>query len=192
VEVVRLGEDGREAAFAALVTAFAADPLARWTVADPAAYLRLFPVALHHMGGAAFDHGCAYATHDRRAAALWLPPGVEPDMEALGQAFAEAGIEGPEEAPTFFERQGAAHPHEPHWYLPFIGVDPAAQGRGLGSALMEAALIDVDASGLPAYLESTNPRNVPLYERFGFRVVGEIQVGSSPVMHSMWREARGG
>ena len=52
------------------------------------------------------------------------------------------------------------------------------------------ALATVDADGMPAYLESTNPRNVPLYERFGFRVTAEIQAGSSPPMHAMWRPAR--
>ena len=28
-----------------------------------------------------------------------------------------------------------------------------------------------------AYLESSNPRNIPLYERHGFEALGEIQVG---------------
>jgi GNAT superfamily N-acetyltransferase len=190
MEVETLAEVDREAATATLVTAFAADPVTRWTLSEPAAFLTLFPLVLHHMGGAAFGSGSAYAAWDMRAVALWLPPGVAPDLEALGQALAEFGLEGPEEAPEFFARMAEMHPHEPHWYLPFIGVDPAAQGRGLGSALMQAALADVDASGLPAYLESTNPRNVPLYERFGFRVVGEIQVGASPVMHPMWRPAQ--
>jgi len=192
VEVLRLGEEGRKAAVAALVTAFAADPLARWTLADPGDYLSLFPLVLHHMGGAAFAHMSAFATADRRAAALWLPPGVAPDLEGLASAFAAAGIEGPGDGPAFFAEMARTRPHAPHWYLPFIGVDPAAQGRGLGTALMQAALAEVDASGLPAYLESTNPRNVPLYARLGFRVVGEIQLGASPLVHRMWRDAPGG
>jgi ribosomal protein S18 acetylase RimI-like enzyme len=191
MDVQKIAEADRDAATATLVTAFAADPVARWTTPRPETYLAMFPLAVAHMAGEAFVAGGAFATGDMRAVALWLPPGAEPDMEALGQAFAEAGIAPPEEAPEFFARQGAAHPHEPHWYLPFIGVDPAAQGRGLGSALLEAGLAEVDTAGLPAYLESTNPRNVPLYERFGFRVVGEIQVGASPVMHPMWRPAGG-
>lgn len=186
-----LGQADRDAAVATLVAAFASDPFTRWVLAEPAAFLRMFPLVLHHMGGAAFAHGSALATGDLRAVALWLPPGTEPDMVGLGAAFAEAGVEGPSDAPEVFGRMAAAHPQEPHWYLPFIGVDPVRQDRGLGAALMAAALERVDATGLPAYLESTNPRNVPLYERFGFRVVGEIQAGTSPVMHPMWREARG-
>eukprot|EP01041_Mallomonas_annulata_P030478 gene30478-52615_t len=62
---------------------------------------------------------------------------------------------------------GQFHPEEPHWYLSMIGVDPSHHGQGLGSALLKAGLQRCDADGLPAYLESSNPKNVPLYERFG-------------------------
>ena len=66
------------------------------------------------------------------------------------------------------EQAGSFHPEEPHWYLPLIGVDPIEQGRGCGSALLRVGLSRCDADRLPAYLESTNPKNIPLYERYGF------------------------
>jgi len=62
--------------------------------------------------------------------------------------------------------------------------------RQIGSRLMKHALLRIDEAGLPAYLESSNPRNIPLYERHGFEVMGEIQVGSSPVVTPMIRAAR--
>jgi ribosomal protein S18 acetylase RimI-like enzyme len=88
-----------------------------------------------------------------------------------------------------FEAMESYHPKEPHWYLPLIGVDPAAQGQGLGSALMRHALERIDADRLPAYLESSNPRNIPLYQRHGFEILGTIQVGSSPNLVPMLRPA---
>ena len=88
------------------------------------------------------------------------------------------------------EQMGGYHPTEPHWYLPMIGVDPSQQGRGIGSALLTHALAICDRDGLPAYLESSNPKNVPLYERHGFEVVGTIQAGSSPTIRAMLRRAR--
>jgi len=88
------------------------------------------------------------------------------------------------------EQVGAAHPTEPHWYLPFIGVDPSAQNEGLGRALMLHALARCDADGLPAYLESSNPRNISLYERHGFEATGQIQNGAMPVVTPMWRHPR--
>ncbi len=55
---------------------------------------------------------------------------------------------------------------------------------------MRHALARCDEAGQLAYLESTNPRSVPLYERHGFRVLGRIQVGSSPVLLPMLRTPR--
>lgn len=184
-----VGESGRTRAEAALVTAFASDPVARWVFARPEDFLAKFPLVLKHMAGGAFSSNTAFGTADGRAAALWLPAGVEPDMEALGSAMED--IEAPEASAEFFEQMASHHPTAPHWYLPFIGVDPGAQGKGHGSALLAASLAAVDAAGMPAYLESSNLRNVSLYERFGFRVTAEIQVGDSPPMHPMWRRAGG-
>jgi hypothetical protein len=47
----------------------------------------------------------------------------------------------------------------------------------------------VDETGLPAYLESSNPRNIPLYERFGFELLGVIQGGDFPPITPMLRSA---
>jgi ribosomal protein S18 acetylase RimI-like enzyme len=84
----------------------------------------------------------------------------------------------------------AYHPDEPHWYLPVIGVDPAHQGRGYGAALMRHATERCDRDVVPAYLESSNPRNISLYLRHGFEILGTIQVGSSPQMVPMLRTPR--
>ena len=89
-------------------------------------------------------------------AAMWLPPGVEPDGERLGALLPEYGAAGPGVRPRRSDGARWALPsHEPHWYLPLIGVDPALQGRGW-RALMRHALARCDADGLPADLESTN------------------------------------
>jgi predicted N-acetyltransferase YhbS len=84
----------------------------------------------------------------------------------------------------------ASHPEEPHWYLNFFGVDTHRQGQGLGSAILKTSLMSVDEQGAIAYLESSNPANVPLYGRFGFEVTGELQVKDSPVVYPMVRPAQ--
>ncbi|MCA1589088.1 MAG: GNAT family N-acetyltransferase, partial [Acidobacteria bacterium] len=89
-----------------------------------------------------------------------------------------------------FEQMEKYHPKESHWYLPMIGVDPSHQGNGVGSALIAEALKRVDDDKSIAYLESSNPRNISLYKRHGFEVIGEIQVGTSPVMRPMLRKAQ--
>lgn len=71
-----------------------------------------------------------------------------------------------------------------------IGVDPAKQGNGYGSALLKHAVERCDGEGKPAYLESSSPRSIPLYQRHGFELLGTIQVGSSPPLFPMLREPR--
>lgn len=79
------------------------------------------------------------------------------------------------------------HPSESCWYLPFIGVDPRCQGQGHGSRLLRQGLARCDRDHLPAYLEASSPRNRTLYERHGFTVIAEIQVGDSPPLWPMLR-----
>jgi GNAT superfamily N-acetyltransferase len=82
----------------------------------------------------------------------------------------------------------AGHPEEPHWYLDYIGVDPAAHGTGTGSALLGAGLQRADAAGDPAYLNAGSPRSRDLYARHGFEVVERVELpGGGPPVWRMWR-----
>ena len=82
------------------------------------------------------------------------------------------------------------HPKEPtHWYLGYLGVAPTQQGRGLGAAMLHAVLDEADKTGTPAYLESSNERNLSLYERHGFKVVEAMKLlGKGPTVWRMWRD----
>ena len=189
---VRAGAAAEIDAVSGIITlAFSADPMARWSLPRPDTYLAVMPAVVLAFGGRAFEQQTAYVADEGRGAALWLPPGVEPDGETLTdlmQRHAPADVLP--DLMGVFEQMGRYHPVEPHWYLPLIGVDPACQGQGHGSALMRHALEQCDAQRLPAYLESSNPRNVPLYLRHGFEIMGSIQVGSSPPLTPMLRKAR--
>lgn len=174
-----------------LTLAFAADPPTRWLFPESDEYLRHFPIFARALGGAALPRRTALATQDHAGVALWLAPDAAPDEEALARLIEEdLAPERRVNMAAVVEEMVRYHPEEPHWYLPLIGVEPARQGRGLGAALLRAALQRVDAEGLPAYLESTNPRNRPLYEQHGFAAIGEIQVGSCPPIVPMLRRAR--
>ena len=107
-------------------------------------------------------------------------------------AIAAESIPEDEQAEVFefLGLQAQFHPHEPHWYLPLIGVHPAEQGKGHGGALIRYALAIIDKQRLPAYLEATSRQSKVLYERHGFEEVGVIQYGSSPPMWPMLRQPR--
>jgi ribosomal protein S18 acetylase RimI-like enzyme len=84
------------------------------------------------------------------------------------------------------------HPRDQHYYLAHLGVEPPAQGDGLGSALLEPVLRSCDEDGVAAYLESSKERNIAFYARHGFRVTEEVRLPGGPPIWLMWREPRGG
>lgn len=179
------------ATFGVMTLAFSTDPMARWSLPDPAKYLATFPSIAKAFSGSAFESGTAYIANGFVGAALWLPPGGKSDEESLMRLFDEnVDDDIKEHMSGIFEQMEKFHPTEPHWYLPMIGVDPAHQSAGIGSALMTEALKAVDRDGLIAYLESSNPKNISLYERHGFEVIGEIQSGNSLILRPMLRRAR--
>jgi hypothetical protein len=89
-EVKSAGANIQASAVSTIVLGFAADPMARWVWPDSSKYLRIMPQFVKAFGGRAFEHGTAYITEGAHAAALWLPPGVEPDEAAMGAVMAQA------------------------------------------------------------------------------------------------------
>ena len=182
----------RDRVLSSLALGFADDPLMRWLFPRADTYLTAATGEFYNaFGGGAIDHGTAYRTANSEGAALWYPPGHGPDEERLANAMAalldeQTLLEGA----GLLEGMAKYHPEEPCWYLAVIGVDSAYQGRGLGAQLMKHALRRVDEESMPAYLESSNPRNMSLYRRHGFEEIGVIQSGSSPTVVPMFREAR--
>jgi len=174
-----------------LVLAFSTDPAVRWLFPDPNQFLSHFPSFVRAFGGKAFAEGSSYYADGFAGAALWLPPGVYPDDDVLFPLLRRTLAER-EQADAFavFEQMGSFHPSEPHWYLPLIGVDPTRQRKGHGTALMRHALIPCDRDQIPAYLESSNPDNIPLYQQLGFELLGTIQAGASPQLFPMLRQPR--
>lgn len=181
----------QDAVIGVITLAFSTDPMARWAFPDPATYVSVMPQLARAFGGNGFAHGTAHMVDGGLGAAMWLPPGVDPDGDTLA-SLTERHV--PEDRlgdmMQVFALMERYHPQEPCWYLPLIGVDPTCQGRGYGSALLTYALQRCDGDGVVAYLESSNPRNIALYERHGFEVIGAIRSGTSPTMVPMLRRPR--
>jgi len=181
------GPDERERVLATLTLAFATDPVIRWIFPEARDFLQRFPGFADAFAGLAIDQDTAYVTDGLAAVAMWLAPESEIDQARLqayvAEHFPPAVLE---DIGGVMEQMAHYHPHdEPCWLLPFIGVDVNHQRRGLGAALLKVMTRQLDQTGTLAYLESTNPANVSLYQRHDFEVMGEIQVGSSPVFTPM-------
>ena len=160
-----------------ITRAFATDPPSRWLYPDDDQYLALFPAVRRGVRRKRHRVRLRARRRRRRRRAL-AAPGVHVE-EAPLVALIEESVDARDRATAFslFEQMACHHPAEPHWYLPLIGVTPSQQGQGYGSILLEHAAARCDHEGLPAYLESTSPRSVPLYRRHGFEVVAELRVG---------------
>ena len=182
---------------AVLVRAFDDDPLLDWAIRHDArrteAFMRLFMLFLCRL---TLPYGEVYTTIDLHAAALWTPPEAwrQGLREQLGQLPDWIRIVGLRRLPRIFGPINgllARHPRTPHFYLPFVGVDPEFQHRGLGRAVLEPVLNRCDLNGLGAYLENTNVRNLGFYEGLGFRTVEVCTLaGNGPTVWRMWRDAR--
>ncbi|HEX3348363.1 MAG TPA: GNAT family N-acetyltransferase [Acetobacteraceae bacterium] len=183
--------DDMEPLISAMVLAFAADPVARWMYRDPQRYLAHFGRFIQAFAGKAFSTGTAWRISGNVGAALWLPPGVKTDGDAIATILDESlQRDVLADVNTMFAEMTAYHPRDPHWYLPTIGLDPHFHRKGLGSALLTEALARCDGMHMPAYLESSNPANAAVYSRLGFEALGVIHAGHSPPMVPMLRAAR--
>lgn len=190
---VRLArDDERDVAAEVLTDAFVdEDGLNYWLrqgAAKQRARARFFAAAARDTVHPARDLYLAEDDGAALGAAIWLKPGQKAfDFSALRQIaltpllFQIAGVRGSLRGLDLGERLDRLHPAAPHAHLVFLGVSRAAQGRGIGSAILKETLAPLDASGTVAFLEATTERNVALYQRHGFEVTAELKL---PGLHS--------
>ena len=184
------------ATVATLARAFDDDPVMTWIFPDDGMRRRRLPgfFAATLRGTSLRHDGTEVAVRDGQVlgAAIWLPPGTwRPPLWRQLAALPGLVVRLRSRLSVASVTYGALvrlHPERPHWYLSGIGTDPAVQGTGVGGELLRSRLARCDADRLPAYLESSKERNVPFYERHGFRVTGEVTIpGGGPTLWLMWR-----
>ncbi|MEJ5927256.1 GNAT family N-acetyltransferase [Corynebacterium sp. H128] len=129
----------------------------------------------------------AYENSELLGAGCWYPPDApSPTVRDYFRMFGR-------HAPLIMARECYADmftPRQPHWYLYTLAVAPAAQGRGVGSALLSHGLARADDADMPCYLEATTPDSQRLYERWGFVAQREIPTpGAQPNEVGMCRNA---
>jgi GNAT superfamily N-acetyltransferase len=174
---------------------FAEDPVwGLWTFPHAADRTTLLQQFWTPYVAAAHKYGGVIVTDDLSAVALWVPPG-SPEIDDEDEAAAAQMLLRlcGDRAPLLdgaWEAFGHSRPKVDHWYLSLLATAPDQRGRGVGMGLVAAQLERVDADGLPAYLESTNPANIARYQRVGFELDGYFEIPDGPHVDRMWREAR--
>jgi len=189
------GPNDAEQLASLLSESFAQDPMFNWIFPRKQLYRAYFHLLIQEVY---LPVGMIHTDTQMRATALWLPPQqrfqVAPTLSLLKLAWELVYHEGLKPLGRI-RQQGrifARHlPREPHYYLQFIGASCSHQGQGLGSTLLSYGTQICDEQAMPAYLESSNLRNVPLYERHGFKVIAKEQLpGQGPTIYFMWRDAQ--
>jgi GNAT superfamily N-acetyltransferase len=174
--------------------AFYDDPTWSWAFPDPTRRMDHHRVLWGLFMHSAVPYGCVWLTDDGGAAALWIPPG-EPELSDEDEARVEpllrelVGLHA-DDVLTLLDTFEANHPrHAPHYYLSLLGTHPDHRGQGKGMGLLAANLAQIDVTGMPAYLESSNRANDHRYERLGFVQVGEFAApAGGPTVAGMWRD----
>ncbi len=179
-----------------LAAAFDEDPVWRWMAPPSRRWDERAAAWFTAEATLQFDRsGEVWVDDDVLGAAIWCPPGrwrsglrdnlrlAVPTLRLM-----RGGVGRALRTVNVLER---AHPREEHWYLSYLGTDPTAQGRGIGSALMTAVLERADEQGLPAYLESSKKANLAFYGRHGFVTSGDpVRAAAGPPLFPMWRDTR--
>jgi len=181
-----------------LARAFAADPFIAYLLPDARRRGLMFPpffrTLMHHQVGL----GTVWAwEEDGRliGVAAWFPPDLSPASRSVRvRSAANAAM-----VRVLFPRAsgrlfgafagfGELHPDAPHWYLAFIGLEPDAQGRGIGHRLLEPALACADAGGTLCYLETPFMQTHAFYRKNGFEITRELHpIPGAPPVWTMTR-----
>jgi GNAT superfamily N-acetyltransferase len=200
--IVPLRDDQEEACGAMLARAFLDDPIFRWVEPDDALRARFLAPFFTGLTRRSRRLAVALATEGAlEGASLWKTPGLttlspaELAMTGLDRIADWLSDEALARLDAVFDPVEAAFAEdlsEPVWYLGVLGVEPGRQGRGFGSLLMAPVLARADREARSVTLETAQPKNLPLYQRHGFRVLRELPRprGDGPVVWTMKRDPR--
>ena len=183
VALTPLANDQVSAAAALLARSFHDNPFLKYVFPDEGERMQRSPELFFTAIQLALATGKVFCVDGAmHGVSLWYPPDAEPPDP---QSIEQAGMN------TLADRIGAGalarfgalsgkwdelrkrDAPAKHWYLSLIAVDPAMQGQGIATSLLQPVLDEADGHSLPCYLETADPDNVAFYLRRGFEVLIE-------------------
>ena len=191
--VHELRPDERKPALEAFSRAFVDDPLAMYLFPDDrtrtARWARFAAVSIDYFGG----NGIVLTNEHLQGLSIWRRPSPTPvslwtQLLVMLRTFAISG-RNTGRALKLDEFVRPHRPSQPHYYLSLVGTDPAHQGKGVGSALLQPVLRRCDQERMPAFLESSKEKNLPFYQKHGFEVVDALEIRDGPRIFTMLRPA---
>jgi GNAT superfamily N-acetyltransferase len=172
VEITQAAPDRLSVLASVFGRAFVTEPMMRWSLGDLNCIEKRLIECFEYFLPPLLERGMVWEAGEATGAAVLIPPD-KTDVwdEAQLRSGMRAVAEDENRYDAFWQWVESKIPAQPLWHLDSVGVEPAMQGRGIGSALIEFALALPGIREGGVFLETGTARNVPLYERFGFRVV---------------------
>ena len=181
----RLTFDLKQSAAELLGRAFLDDPMMQFIEPDDARRARFVTWLMGTVVTYCLLYGEVYATPGFEGVACWLPPGqthftpwrvIRAGIPAVRLKLTTAALIRFRHNELYLDRIQKRLMPGRHWYLFAVGVEPGCQGQGIGSRLLQPVLERANAAGMPCYLETHNPENLPFYEKHGFATVSAGEV----------------
>lgn len=126
--------------------------------------------------------GEVFLTEDKKACALILYPDkkkttLKSTLLDIQLIISCIGIENVRKALSREAKISKLQPKDHSWYLWFIGVDPKYQNHGIGSELLNNIIAENEKKKRGVYLETSTRKNLPWYDKFGFKIYNELDLG---------------
>jgi GNAT superfamily N-acetyltransferase len=173
-DVVQARTADRERVVETVAAAFRDDPAFRYFFPDEATFNDQAARFAGHLFDRRVTRGTVWVVEGGAAVTMWDGPGEDP-------ADPVSTLDLPPDSRARLEHfdavVGAVLPASPFWYLGVVATHPDYAGRRWGRSLIATGLDRAAAAGLPAYLETANPRNVDRYRAVGWEVVASVDPG---------------
>ena len=193
-DIVRLSKQQIGQAGSMLTRAFSDDPKLTHLIPDIRAKKELSRYLFEFELQYGMNYGDVYTTSPSvEGVAVWLPStrseitfwrafrsGGRGLQKHLGKKIMDRLMSFSAAVETLHKK----HAPYPHYYLFFIGVDPAYQKKRVASRLITPMLGWLDMQKLPCYLTTQNETHIGLYEHYGFQVIEQLVLPDSGIVHT--------
>ena len=176
-----------------LVDGFFDNPVLAWVFQDESTRTEALEAWFRFWVETYGERGLLVVAEEGDGAALWATPDVPPlgadELATLIDVIRKHN--GDRTGLVLGGLAAMSPPTARHWYLNAIAARRGERARGVGARLLEPFLARADAERVPIYLESSNPRNLTFYRRYGFEDHGPCidLPESGPALQPMWRPA---
>jgi len=179
--MIKANYDDKKLVIDILTKSFESNKSVNYIVKQDINRIRRIKALMDYSFEVCYEFGEVFLSDDKKACALVLFPDqkrttLKSMLLDLKLIFACVGISNIGKALSRESKIKQLQPKEPMFYIWFIGVDPAYQNSGIGSKLLNELLEESKRKQRRVFLETSTAKNIPWYQRFGFKIYDELDL----------------